>query len=39
MPRRREKLFVAVARNADSPVQYFGLPVDRTVTTGSTIEM
>ena len=30
---------VALARNAASPVGYFGLPVDRTVTMGSAIEL
>jgi KUP system potassium uptake protein len=35
----RKKLFIALARNAASPVGYFGLPVERTVTMGSTIEL
>jgi KUP system potassium uptake protein len=37
--RWRKKLFVALARNAASPVGYFGLPVERTVTMGSTIRV
>jgi KUP system potassium uptake protein len=39
MSRWRKKLFVTLARNAASPVHYFGLPVERTVTIGSTIEL
>ena len=37
--RWRKRLFVAMARNAASPVDYFHLPRDRTVTLGSTIEL
>jgi KUP system potassium uptake protein len=35
----RKRLFVAMARNAASPVEYFRLPADRTVTVGSLIEI
>ena len=35
MSRWRKKLFMALARNASSPVEYFGLPDDRTVAMGS----
>jgi KUP system potassium uptake protein len=35
----RKRLFVAMARNATSPVDYFKLPSDRTVSLGSTIEL
>jgi KUP system potassium uptake protein len=34
----RKRLFVALARNSADPVQYFRLPVDRTVVMGSQIE-
>jgi KUP system potassium uptake protein len=37
MARWRKRLFVAIAKNAASPVEYFGLPIDRTVTMGSAI--
>ncbi len=33
----RKKLFVAMARNATSPIDAFGLPTDRTVMTGSQV--
>jgi KUP system potassium uptake protein len=33
----RKRLFVAIAKNAASPVEYFGLPIDRTITMGSAI--
>ena len=33
----RKKLFVAMARNATSPTEYFGLPAERVVTLGSRI--
>ncbi len=33
----RKKLFVAVARNSTSPIEHFGLPIDRTVSMGSQI--
>ena len=39
MPRWRKRLFVAIARNAASPVEYFALPDDRTVTVSSDIEL
>jgi KUP system potassium uptake protein len=35
----RKRLFVAIAKNAASPVEYFGLPIDRTVTMGSAIRV
>jgi KUP system potassium uptake protein len=39
MQRWRKHLFVALARNAASPVDYFKLPRDRTVSIGSQIEL
>jgi KUP system potassium uptake protein len=39
MARWRKKLFVAISRNSASPVEYFHLPDDRTVTMGSHIEL
>jgi KUP system potassium uptake protein len=33
----RKRLFVAMARNANSPIDHFQLPVDRTVMTGSQV--
>ena len=35
----RKRLFVAMSRNAASPVDYFHLPGERTVTLGSQIEL
>ena len=35
----RKRLFVAMARNSASPVEYFRLPPERTVTVGSQIEL
>ena len=35
----RKRLFVAMAHNAASPLPYFKLPADRTVTVGSVIEI
>jgi KUP system potassium uptake protein len=35
----RKRLFVAMSRNAASPVEYFRLPAERTVTIGSRIEL
>ncbi len=35
----RKKLFIAMARNATSPIDAFGLPSDRTVMTGSQVAM
>jgi KUP system potassium uptake protein len=37
LARWRKRLFVAIAKNAASPVDYFGLPIDRTITMGSAI--
>jgi KUP system potassium uptake protein len=37
MARWRKKLFVAMARNAASPIEAFGLPTDRTVIMGSQV--
>jgi KUP system potassium uptake protein len=39
MSRWRKKLFIAIARNATSPVDYFGLPDERTITIGSRIAL
>src|SRR3954447_14170547 len=39
LARWRKRLFVAISRNAASPVEYFGLPDDRVVTMGSHIEL
>jgi KUP system potassium uptake protein len=33
----RKRLFVAMARNANSPIDHFQLPIDRTVMTGSQV--
>jgi KUP system potassium uptake protein len=35
----RKGLFIAMARNAASPIEHFGLPSDRTVTMGSQIAL
>ena len=35
--RWRKLLFVAMARNATSPIEHVGLPVDSTVITGSNV--
>jgi KUP system potassium uptake protein len=35
----RKKLFVAISRNSASPVGYFGLPEDRVVSLGSSVEL
>ncbi|HEY1520205.1 MAG TPA: KUP/HAK/KT family potassium transporter [Solirubrobacteraceae bacterium] len=37
MQRWRKKLFIAMARNASSPVEHFGLPSNRTVMMGSQV--
>ncbi|MDQ2851513.1 MAG: potassium transporter Kup [Actinomycetota bacterium] len=37
MPRWRKRLFLGMAHNAASPVDYFRLPVDRTVVMGSQV--
>jgi KUP system potassium uptake protein len=39
LSRWRKRLFVAISRNAASPVEYFGLPGDRVVTMGSHIDL
>ncbi len=39
MRRWRKQLYVALARNASSPADYFHLPADRTVTVGSAIDL
>jgi KUP system potassium uptake protein len=39
MARWRKKLFIAIARNAASPVPYFRLPDERTVVLGSNVEL
>jgi KUP system potassium uptake protein len=39
MARWRKRLFVAVAKNAASQVEYFGLPLERTVTMGAHISV
>ncbi len=39
MPRWRQRLFIAMARNAGNPVEYFRLPPDRAVTVGSSVEL
>ncbi|HVV91413.1 MAG TPA: potassium transporter Kup [Solirubrobacterales bacterium] len=39
MRRWRKRLYVALARNASSPADYFHLPADRTVTIGSAIDL
>jgi KUP system potassium uptake protein len=35
----RKKLFIAMARNASSPIEHFGLPGDRTVVLGSQVTL
>ena len=39
MSRWRKRLFVAMARNAASPIGHFGLPVERTLMVGSQIAL
>ena len=39
MPPWRKRLFIAMARNSSSPIEHFGLPWDRTVTSGSQITL
>ena len=34
----RKRLFIAMSRNAASPIEYFALPADRTVIVGSRVE-
>ena len=35
----RKKLFLVMARNAASPIEHFGLPIDRTVMMGSQVSL
>jgi K+ transporter len=35
----RKKLFLNVAKASSNPVEYFGLPIDRTVTMGQHIDL
>jgi KUP system potassium uptake protein len=37
--RMRARLFIAMARNAASPIEHFGLPTDRTVLMGSQVAL
>ncbi|MBV9803883.1 MAG: KUP/HAK/KT family potassium transporter [Solirubrobacterales bacterium] len=39
MARWRKRLFVMMARNATSPMEHFGLPIERTVVVASKVEM
>jgi KUP system potassium uptake protein len=39
MRRWRKRLFIAMARNSSSPIEHFGLPWDRTVTSGSQVAL
>ena len=39
MHRWRKKLFMAMARNAASPIEHFGLPSDRTLLVGSQVSV
>jgi KUP system potassium uptake protein len=39
LARWRKRLFMGISRNSASPVEYFGLPDDRTVTIGAHIEL
>ena len=39
MARWRKRLFIGMARNASSPIDHFGLPSERTVMTGSQVEI
>ena len=39
MAKWRKKLFIAIARNAASPVPYFHLPDERTVVMASHVEL
>ena len=39
MPKWRKKLFLLMARNAASPVEHFGLPIERTVLMGSQVSL
>jgi KUP system potassium uptake protein len=35
----RKNIFMAMARNSASPIEHFGLPIDRTVVMGSQINI
>jgi KUP system potassium uptake protein len=39
MRRWRKSLFIAMARNATSAIDHFGLPTDRTVIMGSQVAL
>ncbi|MFB4303261.1 potassium transporter Kup [Actinomadura sp. NTSP31] len=39
MPQWRKRLFLALARNAANPAEYFGLPATRTVVMGSQVDI
>jgi KUP system potassium uptake protein len=39
MARWRKKLFITMARNSGSPIEQFGLPIERTILSGSQITM
>ena len=39
MFRWQKRLFLTVAHNAANPVEYFGLPIDRTISMGAQIEL
>jgi KUP system potassium uptake protein len=39
MARWQKRLFLTVAHNAANPVEYFGLPIDRTISMGAQIEL
>ncbi|MBV8219039.1 MAG: hypothetical protein JO325_11290 [Solirubrobacterales bacterium] len=39
MDRLGKNLFIAMARNASSPIEHFGLPSDRTVMLGSQVAL
>jgi KUP system potassium uptake protein len=39
IPRWRKNLFIAMARNASSAIEHFGLPTDRTVILGSQVPL
>ena len=39
MPRWQKRLFLTVAHNAANPVEYFGLPIDRSVSMGAQVEI
>ncbi|HEY2793976.1 MAG TPA: potassium transporter Kup [Micromonosporaceae bacterium] len=38
MPRWQKRLFLTMAHNAANPVEYFNLPIDRTISMGAQIE-